>query len=181
MAINALCVVAHPDDCIIFAWPFIEEHKDFDWHILYLTYSVGDDRAEEVTKFWNKRGITVEFLGNIDDYRDMETEILSFDEGQALLSIMNRSSTYDLVLTHAQDGDYGHIHHKFVHNCVIASDRPTVFFASQQNANLTCTRIEELDLAEIPLHADVVKDFQGIETGNYYINEKVRSLLHGTT
>jgi hypothetical protein len=174
---KALCVVAHPDDCIIFAWPFIEAHKNFNWHILYLTYSVGDDRAEEVTKFWNKRGITVEFLGHLDDYRDMESGILSFDEGTALLSIMKCSSAYDLVLTHAQDGDYGHIHHKFVHNCVIASGRPTVFFASRQSANLTYIRSEFLDLSEIPLHADVVKDFQNLEIGNYNISEQLRKFI----
>ena len=178
---KAICVVAHPDDCIIFAWPFIEQYKNFNWHILYLTYSAGDDRAEEVTKFWNKRGITVEFLGNVDDYRDMENEMLSFDEGQALLSIMKRCHTQDLVLTHAQDGDYGHIHHKFVHNCVIASDKPAVFFSSQQNSNLVCTRTAELDLAEIPIHADVVRDFQNIESGNYLVTDRARSLLDGTT
>lgn len=178
---KAICVVAHPDDCIIFAWPFIEEHKNFDWHILYLTYKSGDDRAEEVTKFWNKQNITCEFLGNVDDYRDMQTEMLSFDEGHALLSIMTRCSSYDLVLTHAHDGDYGHIHHKFVHNCVLASDRPTVFFANQQDANLTCTRLAKLDLAEIPLHAEVVQGFHDIEIGNYRVEDRARSLLNGQT
>lgn len=182
MAINALCVVAHPDDCIIFAWPFIEKYKHFNWSILYLTYQEGDNfRADEIKSFWNKRNILVEFLGNVDDYRDMESGILSFDEGSSLLNIMNRCGQYDLILTHAQDGDYGHIHHKFVHNCVIASDKPAVFFANWQDKNLTCSRQEQLDLLEIPLHADVVRDFQNIENGNYLVTDRARTLIDGTT
>ena len=31
--IKALCVVAHPDDCVIFAKPFIDTHKQYDWNI----------------------------------------------------------------------------------------------------------------------------------------------------
>ena len=178
---KALCVVAHPDDCIIFAWPFIEQYRKFDWSILYLTYQEGDDRAEEVKAFWNKRNISVEFLGHVDDYRDMASGILSFDEGAALMSIMDRCSANDLVLTHAQDGDYGHIHHKFVHNCVIASARPAVFFANEQNTNLTCNRSEPLELAEIPLHADVVKDFQNLEIGNYYLDDTAKTRIYGNT
>ena len=178
---KALCVVAHPDDCIIFAWPFIEQHPTFNWGILYLTYQECDDRAQEVKTFWNKRGIPVEFLGHTDDYRDMEAGTLSFDEGTAMLSIMDRCSKSDIILTHSQDGDYGHIHHKFVHNCVIASAKPAVFFASEQAANLTCTRVESLDLSEIPLHADVVADFQNLEISNYYLDDTVKTMLYGNT
>jgi len=177
---KALCVVAHPDDCVIFAQPFIEEHREYDWSILYLTYKEGDNfRADEIKSFWNKRNIPVEFLGYVDDYRDMESGLLSFDEGTALLSIMDRCSKHDIILTHAQDGDYGHVHHKFVHNCVIASAKPAVFFASEQDANLTCTRVEPLDLSEIPLHADVVKDFQNLETGNYNVSNQLRKFISG--
>ena len=174
---KALCVVAHPDDCIIFAWPFIEQHPKFDWSIVYMTYQECDDRAQEVKTFWNKRDIPVEFLGHTDDYRDMEAGTLSFDEGSALLSIMDRCSKSDIILTHSQDGDYGHIHHKFVHNCVIASGQPAVFFANEQDTTLTCIRVEQLDFAEIPLHVDVVGDFQNLETGNYNVSNQLREFI----
>lgn len=179
---KALCVVAHPDDCVIFAWPFIEQHHTLEWSILYLTYQEGDNfRADEIKAFWNKRSVPVEFLGYVDDYRDMESGNFSFDVGTALLDIMDRCGKNDIILTHAQDGDYGHLHHKFVHNCVIASAKPAVFFASDQDTNLTCVRVEPLDLSEIPLHADVVKDFQNVEIGNYYLDDTVRIMLYGNT
>lgn len=182
MGIKALCVVAHPDDCIIFAWPFIEQYRELDWKILYLTYQEGDNfRADEIKSFWNKKNIPVEFLGHVDDYRDLEKGELSFDVGSALLSIMDRCSKADIILTHSQDGDYGHIHHKFVYNCVIASAKPVVFFAGEQDTNLICTRLETLDLSEIPLHADVVKDFQSIEIGMYKVDETVKAMLNGNS
>jgi LmbE family N-acetylglucosaminyl deacetylase len=176
--LTALCVVAHPDDCIIFAWPFIVEHRKFEWSILYLTYHSTDARAIEVATFWRKRGIPVEFLGNVDNYMDIEHKMLSFNPYTAHAEIVSRCSKADLILTHSRHGDYGHIHHKFVHNCVIASAKPAVFFASEQESNLTCTRIEKLDLLEIPLHADVVQDFQNIESGNYLIDANIRNLIY---
>jgi len=177
---KALCIVAHPDDCIIFAWPFIEEHHDFDWTILYLTYKEGDGfRADEISFFWNSRGIKTHFLGNVDTYVDMETNEISFDTEQARNDIQSFCKDYDILLTHASDGDYGHIHHKFVHECVVAANKPTVFFASQHDMNLNCTRTEQLNLTEIPLHADVVRDFEHIETGNYQIDDSTKELIYG--
>ena len=61
--LKALCVVAHPDDCVIFAWPFIEAHPEFEWTIVYLTYTFFDSRAKEIQSYWDKRGITTTFLG----------------------------------------------------------------------------------------------------------------------
>ena len=175
---KALCVVAHPDDCIIFAWPFIEQHPKFDWSIVYMTYQECDDRAQEVKTFWNKRDIPVEFLGHTDDYRDMEAGTLSFDEGSALLSIMDRCSKSDIILTHSQDGDYGHIHHKFVHECVVTVNKPKLFFATVQEANFECERKAQIDLAEIPLHAEVVSGFQDCDVGRYNISTDVMQYIN---
>ena len=61
---------------------------------------------------------------------------------------------------------------------MIASGRPAVFFSNAQDTNLTCVRVESLELAEIPLHADVVKDFQNIESGNYYVTTSVKELMN---
>ena len=181
MVTKALCVVAHPDDCIIFAWPFIEQFHEFEWIILYLTYSELDDRAQEVKKFWQKRNVKTHFLGNVDTYLDMEHNQLSFDAEQAYQDIKQFARDYDLLLTHDSWGDYGHIHHKFVHECVVAVNKPKLFFANQQDSNYECERRENLDLTEIPLHADVVSGFQDAHVGRYnmsadvmqYINERL--------
>ena len=181
MAVKALCVVAHPDDCIIFAWPFIERFNEFDWTVLYLTYNEYDDRAQEVQKFWQRRNVATHFLGNVDTYLDMENNKLSFDAEKAYQDIKQFSRDYDLLLTHDSLGDYGHIHHKFVHECVITVNKPKLFFASQHDSNFECERTEQIDFAEIPLHAEVVSGFLDCHVGRYnistdvmqYINEKL--------
>lgn len=104
--LKAICVVAHPDDCVIFARPFMEQYSQFEWSILYLTYSGADPRAMEMTSYWRKRNVVTVNLGFVDDYRDMENNQVSFDSEQATREIFNISSRYDLVLTHNADGDY---------------------------------------------------------------------------
>jgi LmbE family N-acetylglucosaminyl deacetylase len=80
--LKALCVVAHPDDCVIFARPFIEQYSKFEWTILYLTYTSYDSRAMEMTAYWRKRNVITVNLGFIDDYRDMENNLVSFNTAQ---------------------------------------------------------------------------------------------------
>jgi LmbE family N-acetylglucosaminyl deacetylase len=36
---KALCLVAHPDDCVIFAYSYIYNHPEHNWTIGYLTYT----------------------------------------------------------------------------------------------------------------------------------------------
>ena len=178
MAVKALCVVAHPDDCIIFAWPFIERFNEFDWTILYLTYSEQDDRAQEVQIFWQQRNVKTHFLGNVDTYLDMENNKLSFDAEKAYRDIKQFSQDYDLLLTHDSWGDYGHIHHKFVHECVVTVNKPKLFFATARDANFECERTAQIDLVEIPLHAEVVSGFQDCHVGRYNISTDVMQYIN---
>jgi LmbE family N-acetylglucosaminyl deacetylase len=177
--LKALCAVAHPDDCIIFAWPFIEYAKKFDWTILYLTYSEQDSRAQEVKKFWNNRNIPTKFLGHVDTYKDMESNNLSFDVLTASWQIAGYVKDYDLLLTHDSHGDYGHIHHKFVHDRVIESTKPKVYFANQQEQNFECRRKTPLNLDDLPLHREVISEFDDVETGRYFLTESAKELLNG--
>ena len=76
---RAVALVAHPDDCVIFAWPFIEAHPEFEWTIVYLTYTFSDPRAREISAYWAKRGIVVSFLGMKDDWQYVKNKELGFD------------------------------------------------------------------------------------------------------
>jgi hypothetical protein len=179
---KAVALVAHPDDCVIFALPFIVHYNKFDWHIVYLTYKASDARAKEVSIFWNKRGITTEFLGFEDDYMDNETQTLrkwyAMDANAALAA-----HAYDarLILTHNEDGDYGHIHHKVVYgssNHPILNAIPKVYFASTFNYTdeITCDE-SYYSLDELPLHKNVIADFQDRLIGRYIITQEARDLL----
>jgi LmbE family N-acetylglucosaminyl deacetylase len=177
--IRAICVVAHPDDCVIFARPFIEHYNQFDWTILYLTYSSYDPRAAEMSAYWRKRGVSTVNLGFVDDYRDMESNQVSFDAEQAQREIANISSRYDLILTHNADGDYGHIHHKFVNSAVQSVAKPKVYFASHEQKNMECCATTDVGLDELPLHRSVIEEFHDIDIGRYAADLSAQELLNG--
>ena len=177
---NCLVVVAHPDDCIILAGGFVEAFKEttkFD--ICYLTYTNLSDRGREIAEFWRKRDVSTRFLGYIDDHRDMERGI-SFDRVQARGYIERAVKAYDFVLTHAKDGDYGHIHHKFVHQCVAQTGKPAVYFGNTNLYNFSVSIEPFYTLDEIPLHRDVVKDELSYQTNRYYYNitEEARNFIN---
>jgi len=179
MSKTALAIVAHPDDCIIFALPFIEQQTKFKWHIAYLTYTHVDPRAQEVSKFWEQRNVTTEFLGFVDDYKDQQTQQLNFwNEADAVQNIHRVINTHQpcLVLTHNKDGDYGHIHHRTVHNAVSQLPVPQIYFAS--TFNLTDIYLaKEYDVDSLPLHKEVITGFQDRLIGRYIITDSARELL----
>lgn len=177
--LRAICVVAHPDDCVIFARPFMEQYSQFEWTILYLTYAAADARAMEMAAYWRKRNAITVNLGFVDDYRDMENNQVSFDSDQAAREIFNISSKYDLILTHNLDGDYGHIHHTFVSNSVQLVQKPKVYFAKYEQQNMECCAISDISLDELPLHKDVVSGFENINVGRYAADQSARELLNG--
>jgi LmbE family N-acetylglucosaminyl deacetylase len=161
---KAKAVVAHPDDCVIFAWPFIEAHPQFEWEIVYLTYHDTDPRAKEVRAYWDKRNIPTKFLGFQDDYEDQLTQRLNFWHGiHAEYEIREACEDAELILTHNADGDYGHIHHKFVHSALELIDIPKVYFASTFNYNTKYVVNTSVNTSELPLHKEVVEGFQDRE------------------
>jgi len=123
---KALCLVAHPDDCVIFAYSYIYNHPEMSWTICYLTYT-----------------------------EQAEREIKSIIE------------PYDLVLTHDEHGDYGHLHHVFVHAC--AKDHPgLVTFAKPGQGTEYTVPLNAYTLDEFPQHRDVVAGFHSTEHKNSY-------------
>jgi len=167
---RAQVLVAHPDDCVIFARPFVDAHPDYEWSIVYLTYDYDDIRAMEISKYWNARNITTKFLGFIDNYTDIENNELSFS-AELAESAIKKAVDADLILTHFEDGDYGHIHHKFVNTVANKIDVPKVYFASTFNYTDEYVTTP-LDLDQFPLHRTVIEGFKDRDTGRYIITRK---------
>ena len=84
---KAMAMVAHPDDCVIFAYSFMHHYKQLDWTVCYLTYTEQDARGREFANFWQQRGVSTKFLGYVDDYRDIEAKRISFDTAAAAKDI----------------------------------------------------------------------------------------------
>jgi len=165
---KALCLVAHPDDCVIFGYSYIHHHPEMQWHICYLTYTEWQPRGREVKEFWARRGIPCVFLGYQDDYLDNENKQISFDEEQARREIGNIIQSYDLVLTHDAHGDYGHIHHVFVHDCARDHARLVTFARPGEGTIEYSIPSGTYTLDELPQHGAIVAGFHSIIHSNSY-------------
>ena len=176
---KAMVMVAHPDDCVIFAYGFMNHYKNFDWTVCYLTYTEQYPRGKEFANFWKTRGVKTQFLGFSDNYRDLETGIISFDTVAADQSIKQAVADQDLILTHDCEGDYGHLHHKFVYHSVAKHHEYVVCFAGNHQGTVKYL-IEPgtYRLDEFPLHRDVVAGFHTDKHENEYtVTEKVMRIL----
>lgn len=175
---RALMMVAHPDDCIIFGYPFYSVHRQFEWTICYLTYKKWELRAHEITNFWQRRCVNTMFLEFLDDFKQVDQGCTGFDNQLAKEKIEEVVNQFDLVLTHYEDGEYGHLHHKFVHTVVKGTPIPQIYFAGVENLNYQCVCQEhEYSLAEIPVHQNVVAGFTDRHTGRYIVTEQARQLI----
>lgn len=157
---KALCLVAHPDDCVIFGYSFIYNRPHLDWTVAYLTYTEQEPRGKEFANFWAKRCIKTEFLGFEDHWHDQEQQQFTrWAATDAIKACRQLAQSYGIVLTHDQHGDYGHIHHRLVHDAV-ANHPGLVTFAPPGQGNATFSvPSDAYSLSEFPLHCDIVKTF----------------------
>ena len=178
-SLKAMVMVAHPDDCVIFAYSFMHRYKQLDWTVCYLTYTESDARGHEFAEFWQRRGVATKFLGYVDDYRDIEANKISFDTQAAAENIRQAILGQDVVLTHDHCGDYGHLHHVFVNQTVCQNHNRVVCFAGLGQGNVKYAvdpGIYSLD--ELPLHRDVIAGFHlNTHANEYTINERTKKIL----
>jgi LmbE family N-acetylglucosaminyl deacetylase len=177
---QAVALVAHPDDCVIFAWPFIEAHPEFEWTIVYMTYRDHDPRAREIRAYWDKRGITTVFMGYKDDYLDQQTGKFNFWEPAVVgehVGVNVEVHNPVLILTHNADGDYGHIHHMFVNQIANSIDKPKVYFASTFNYNTEYVVQTPANADELPLHKKVIEEFTDRNIGRYFVTPEAELIL----
>jgi LmbE family N-acetylglucosaminyl deacetylase len=166
--INALCLVAHPDDCVIFAYSYIHNHPEMNWTIGYLTYTSESERGRELAQFWQQRNIPCVFLGFVDDYRDQEQQqLLQWYGIDAVAECSSLARQYDLVLTHDSNGDYGHIHHRIVHDAVKHHPRLVTFAPPGQGVTYTVPA-GTYNISELPMHGKIVQGFHRSEHRNSY-------------
>jgi LmbE family N-acetylglucosaminyl deacetylase len=165
---KAICIVAHPDDCVIFAYSFIHAHPEYEWTICYLTYTDTDPRGKEFVTFWNQRNVKTKFLGYVDDWHDIENGRISFDEDRARTDIQLAIADQDIVLTHNAEGDYGHIHHVFVNRATSIHPHCITFAGPGQGTVKYTVEPGAYSLDEFPIHRDIVAGFHPNIHANEY-------------
>lgn len=182
--INASVVVAHPDDCLLFAYHFVAEHP-FNWRIIYLTYTADSPRGQEVAAFWKRRKYHCEFLGYADNAKDSRTGTASFNSAEVQARLEALVAKDDLIVTHHRNGEYGHPHHKFVSLIADEINVPKIYFGQfTKEANLSYSVEQALfDLEEIPLHAEAVQYFGSrhnlLKKARYIVSPEAQAVIEG--
>jgi len=163
-----MAMVAHPDDCVIFAYSYMHHHPEYQWTVCYLTYNNSHERGQEFAKFWNNRGIEVKFLDYPDQWNFAENRPGDIDEESACVDIQLSIADQDLVLTHDEHGDYGHAHHMLV-NRATAIHPNRIFFAGTGKGTVKYSiDAGTYSLDELPLHREMVSMFhQSAHTNEY--------------
>ena len=151
---KALVLVAHPDDCVIFASAYMDAHPEHEWTIVYLTHWRWHKRGREMSRYWRKRGIKTSYLGFKDHGRDLGTNSLrTWDKHDALRALWQAAANYELILTHGEEGEYGHPHHCLVNESVKYHNVSKVYFSLDENDLMLPLNI---GMSELPRHRESI-------------------------
>lgn len=166
---KAMAVVAHPDDCVIFAYSYIHNHPEYAWTICYLTYSESDARGQEFAEFWRRRNIAVKFLGHRDVWNVEKNCPGEIDVSLAKKNVQEIIADQDLVLTHNSHGEYGHPHHILVNQATAIHPRRVLFARFGEGTVRYSIGSGIYSLDEFPLHKEIVSMFHRDSHVNEYV------------
>lgn len=114
--VNKLMVVAHPDDEMIFGGAALIED---DYLVICITNGKNNVRASEFKEVMEKcgdKGIIMDYpdkvAGQRSDWSNCKDKIKN--DINTILSYKD----WEMVVTHNEAGEYGHIHHKMTHSIV---------------------------------------------------------------
>jgi LmbE family N-acetylglucosaminyl deacetylase len=123
-----LLVLAHPDDEVIFGWPLLQE-KELDVSLMICS----SDRYNEQRKWCShrkdiladlcaQRGIRHTCLDYNSGFYRLETRDETLSRALQEIQTQIRSFSPDIIFTHNPLGEYGHIDHILIHQCVVNMD-----------------------------------------------------------
>ena len=153
---KALVLVAHPDDCVIWASAYMDAHPEHGWAITYLTHWRFHKRGREISRYWRHRNVPVRFLGFKDHGRDLGTNsLITWSEEKAINALQRATQEYDLILTHGAEGEYGHPHHRVVHKAVKDMTFVKKIYFSNNPTDMAYPVVIEID--ELPRHRAAIE------------------------
>jgi len=169
---KALAVVAHPDDETI--WMGNQFKKKYDWTIFSLCRASDKDRYPKflkVCKHYNAEAI-------ITDLEDEKLLPLNIGYIMDLIEKNLKNKNYDIIYTHGENGEYGHIRHKEVHNAVKQMIKDgklktkKIFYFNYKKRNNDCIAIKnknynKLNKNELKKKKKKITELYGFDVGSF--------------
>ncbi|OGI88475.1 hypothetical protein A2995_00815 [Candidatus Nomurabacteria bacterium RIFCSPLOWO2_01_FULL_33_24] len=112
--VKALVIVAHPDDETLWMGGYILENKSWEWHVASLCRANDKDRAPKFRKVCASLGAKCV----IADLEDETLQPLTTDAVIQKIKGILPSNKFNYIFTHGENGEYGHIRHKEIHQAV---------------------------------------------------------------
>jgi LmbE family N-acetylglucosaminyl deacetylase len=129
----------------------MDAHPEHGWTITYLTHWRLQKRGREISRYWRRRNIPVRFLGFKDHGRDLgNNRLLTWPKEDAIRVLQRATEDYDLILTHGPEGEYGHPHHRVVHEAVKDMTFVKKIYFSTEPTDMAYPIVIETD--ELPRH-----------------------------
>ena len=101
--------VAHPDDEMIWGGSHLIQD---DYLVVCITCGTNDTRLKEFKKVMNETGDSYIALGYPDKTNGKRNEWIGvYDNIKNDIEIILNSNDWELIVTHNEEGEYGHIHH----------------------------------------------------------------------
>ncbi len=112
----AVIVVAHPDDEIIWCGGQILRNPDWDWMLVCLCRAEDPSRRPRFRTVCDRLGVCGRIF-NLDDSNPLKPIRPGLDIARPIMEAAGQME-WDLVLTHGENGEYGHPRHCQVHQVV---------------------------------------------------------------
>lgn len=152
---DALVIVAHPDDETIWCGGLLLRRPRWRWTVLSLCRAGDPDRAARFYRVCERLGCK----GVMEDLDD-SSPLAPVDGPRDIAPLIRRHAglvRWDLCITHGENGEYGHPRHRQVHAEVVRlaregelSCRRLWVFALQCDKVGNCRPLEEADV-RVPL------------------------------